>query len=72
MPETENKKVHRVLPEEARDHLKAAGEEFRLGMEGLFPPGFIHHNRRARREFLLAARSLLDYALEQMEEPPKA
>ena len=72
MPETENRKVHRVLPEEARDHLKAAREEFRLGMEGLFPPEFVRHNRRARREFLLAARSLLDYALEQMEESPKA
>ena len=69
MTEAESKKVHRVLPEETRDHLRAARKEFRQGMEGLFPPEFIDHNRRARKEFLLAARSLIDHALDRMEEP---
>lgn len=68
MTEAENKKTRRVLPEEARDHLRAASQEFRQGMEGLFPPEFVDHNRRARKEFLLAARSLIDYALERIEE----
>ncbi len=64
----EGRKIPRVLPEETRQHLKAAGDEFRQGMEGLFPPEFVDHNRRARKEFLLAARSLIDHALERFEE----
>lgn len=71
MTEAEGKKVHRVLPEETREHLRAAGEEFRKGMEGLFPPEFVDRNRRARKEFLLAARSLIDHALDRMEESPE-
>ncbi|GMR11222.1 MAG: hypothetical protein BMS9Abin28_2049 [Anaerolineae bacterium] len=75
MTEAENqkgRKAPRVLPEETRQHLKAAGDEFRHGMEGLFPPEFVDHNRRARKEFLLAARSLIDHALERMEEASEA
>jgi hypothetical protein len=71
MTEEGTKKVHGVLPEETRDHLNAAREEFRQSMEGLLPPEFLDHRRRARKEFLLAARSLIDHALERMEEPPK-
>ncbi len=70
MTETQGKKAHRVLPEETRDHLRTAGEEFRKGVEGLFPPEFVNRNRRARKEFLLAARSLIDHALERIEESP--
>ena len=72
MTDTEPKKVHQVLPEETRDHLRAARKEFQQGMEGLFPPEFVDHNRRARKEFLLAARSLIDHALARMEEPREA
>ncbi len=70
MPETtkeDGRKVPRVLPEQTRQHLKAAGDEFRQSMEGLFPPEFVDHRRRARKEFLLAARSLIDHALERLE-----
>jgi hypothetical protein len=67
----EGRRTPRVLPEETREHLKAAGDEFRQSMEGLFPPEFVDHNRRARKEFLLAARSLIDHALERIEEPRK-
>jgi hypothetical protein len=72
MPEAtkeERRKAPRVLPEKTRDHLKAGRDEIRQGMEGLFPPEFLDHNRRARKQFLLAARSLIDYALERTEEP---
>jgi hypothetical protein len=72
MAETESKKIPRVLPDETRNHLKAARKEFRLGMEGLLPPEFLEHRRRARKEVLLAARSLIDHIIERIEEPPTA
>lgn len=75
MTEAENqkgRKARRVLPEETREHLKAAGDEFRNSMEALFPPEFLDHRRRARKEFLLAARSLVDHALKRMEEANEA
>jgi hypothetical protein len=40
-------------------------------VETLLPPGFIEHRRAARREMLKAARSLIDAALEKMEEREK-
>jgi hypothetical protein len=43
----------------------------RKSVETLFPPGFLEHRRAARREMLLAARSLLDAALRRTE-PPEA
>ena len=36
-------------------------------MKSLFPPEFIEHRRAARREMLLAVRSLIDHTLERME-----
>jgi len=44
------------------------GEEMRKSFEALFPPGFIEHRRAARREMLKAVRSVVDAALEKMEE----
>jgi hypothetical protein len=75
MTEGNSKEGHRAsrfLPEETRDHLKAARAEVRHSMEGLFPPEFIDHGRRARKEFLLAARSLIDHALQRLDEPDEA
>lgn len=57
----------RIIPEEARAHFRAARQEVRKSMEALFPPEFMHHRRAARREMLLAARSLIDHALERLE-----
>jgi hypothetical protein len=45
---------------EAREHVKACWEE-------LIPRGFIEHRRAARKEMLLAVRSLLDAAIERSE-----
>ncbi|MBI3360104.1 MAG: hypothetical protein HY023_03235 [Chloroflexi bacterium] len=59
------------IPEETREHLKAAREEMRKSFETLFPPGFIEHRRAARKELLKAARSLIDHALDRMEEGEK-
>jgi hypothetical protein len=60
-------KVRRWPPEETRQHLKSARAEMREGIKTLFPPEFITHHRAARREMLLAARSLIDRAIERME-----
>jgi len=56
------------IPQEAREHLKAAREEMRRSMEVLLPPGFLEHRRAARKEVLKAARVMIDKALEKMEE----
>jgi hypothetical protein len=57
------------LPEETRQHLRVAREEFRKSFEGMLPPGFMEHRRKARKEMLLAWRSMIDASLERMEEP---
>ncbi len=69
---TNEEKPHRhafddVLTDEAREHMRAARQEMRRSMESLFPPGFIEHRRAARKEMLLAARSLLDSAIQRIE-----
>jgi len=56
------------IPEEARDHFRAARQEMRESIKGIFPPEFIEHRRTARKEMLLAWRSMIDSALKHMEE----
>lgn len=60
-------KKKRWPPEETRQHLRAARSQIRESYKSLFPPEFIEHRRAARREMLLALRSLVDHALERME-----
>ncbi|NIM94668.1 MAG: hypothetical protein GTO18_13290 [Anaerolineales bacterium] len=60
------------LPEETRDHLRAAHQAWRSSIEGLFPESFIENRRIARREFLLAARSFIDHAIERLDKPETA
>lgn len=55
------------LPEETRQHLKRSHEEFRQAIDNLLPEGFVAHRRNARKELLLAMRSMLDSVLKQME-----
>ena len=59
------------LPEETRQHFRAAREEFHKSIAGMLPPGFSEHHRKARKEMLLAWRSMIDASLERMEEPKK-
>jgi hypothetical protein len=40
-------------------------------MEGILPPGMMEHRQKARKEMLLALRSILDASLEQMDEKKK-
>jgi hypothetical protein len=62
------KKYESRVPEEAREHFRAAREEMRKSVEVLFPEGFLEHRRGARREMLLAWRSMLDAAIQHMDE----
>jgi hypothetical protein len=59
------------IPEETRRHFRAAREEFHKSIAGMLPPGFAEHHRNARKEMLLAWRSMIDASLERMEEPKK-
>lgn len=65
---THQKNFEEHFPEEARQHFRAAREEMRKGLETLFPQGFLEHRRKARREMLLAWRSMLDAAIERMDD----
>jgi hypothetical protein len=57
------------IPEETRQHLHAAREEFHKSIEGMLPTGFMEHHKNARKEMLMAWRSMIDASLERMEEP---
>lgn len=59
------------IPEEVREHVRAAREEMRESIKAFLPPGFVEHRKNARREMLLAWRSLIDSALERMDEKPE-
>ena len=60
-----------LVPEEARAHMRAARDEMRKGFEAMFQPGVGEHRRAARREALLAARSMIDAMLKRFEEGEK-
>ncbi|MGW8227084.1 MAG: hypothetical protein ACWGOY_15185 [Anaerolineales bacterium] len=55
------------VPSEAREHARNAREEMRKSWAALLPPEFIAHRRQARKEMLLAARELINHALEHLE-----
>jgi hypothetical protein len=57
--------------QEARQHARAARASLRKSFEELVPHGFLEHRREARREMLLAMRSLLDAAIERLERAPE-
>lgn len=59
------------ISEETRQHFRAAREEFHKSIEGMLPPQFAEHRRNARKEMLLAWRSMIDSTLERMEERKK-
>ena len=59
------------VPEEVRQHVRAAREEMRESIKAFLPPEFVEHRRKARKEMLLAWRSMIDSALERIEEKDK-
>jgi hypothetical protein len=65
---TRQTKYESHIPEDARQHFRAARAEMRKSLEVLLPEGFLEHRRSARREMLLAWRSMLDAAIQRMDE----
>lgn len=59
------------VSEETRAHFRAARSEFHKSMEGMLPPEFLEHHHKARKEMLLAWRSMIDASLERMEKEKK-
>jgi hypothetical protein len=55
------------IPEEVWQHVRAAREEIRESIKAFLPPGFVEHRKKARKEMLLAWRSLIDSAIERMD-----
>lgn len=56
------------IPGEVREHLRAAGNELRESVRAFLPPEFVEHRRKARKEMLLAWRSVIDSALKRIDE----
>jgi len=63
---TEKKRKHQI-PEPAREHLKSARSEMRKSIEALLPPNFVEHRRNTRKEMLMAAREVINHAIERIE-----
>ena len=59
------------IPEEVRQHMRSAREELRESVKAFLPPEFMEHRKKARKEMLLAFRSVIDSALERMEDKSK-
>lgn len=53
--------------EEIRQHMKAARSAWKKSIEEMLPQGVREHTRTARKEMLLAFRSMLDAAIEHVE-----
>jgi hypothetical protein len=60
------------IPNEAKDHMRAAREELRESIKVMLPPEFLEHRRKAGKELLLAWRSIIDAAITRIEEKEKA
>ena len=55
------------LPEDAKKHLKAAHEARMESLSSFLPPEFFENQKKARKEMLLAARSMIDHVIERIE-----
>ena len=64
---TKRKIFEEKVPEEVRQHVRAAREEMRESIKAFLPPEFVEHRRKARKEMLLAWRSIIDASLERMD-----
>ena len=69
--ETRRKPFEDKIPEDVREHMRAARDEMRESIKVFLPPEFIEHRRKARKEMLLAWRSVIDSALERIDKKSK-
>jgi len=67
---TEENKTPRPnpVPQEAKDHFGTAKEEFKKGLDAMFPPEVKEHRQAAQKEVLQGLRSLIDAALDKFED----
>jgi hypothetical protein len=56
------------IPQEAKDHFSVAKDEFKKGLDAMFPPEVREHRQAAQQEVLKGLRSLIDAALEKFED----
>jgi hypothetical protein len=66
-----NKPFESWISDEAREHYRAARLEMREGIKSLLPPEYREHHDKARKEILLAWRTMIDEALSDYEKPNK-
>jgi hypothetical protein len=55
------------ISQEAKDHFVTAKEEFKKGLDAMFPPEVKEHRQAAQQEVLKGLRSLIDAALDKFE-----
>lgn len=65
---TEETKKQAGQPKEAAKSVQEAWREFKSSLQAFLPEEFWEHRRAARREMLLAARSLVDAKIERLEQ----
>ena len=56
------------VSQEARDHFGNAKDEFKKGLDAMFPPEAREHRQAAQKEVLKGLRSLIDAALDKFDE----
>lgn len=68
MTEDTNTPYKGHVPQEAKDHFGTAKEEFKKGLDAMFPPEVKEHRQSAQKEVLKGLRSLIDAALDKFDE----
>jgi hypothetical protein len=66
-----NKPFESWVSDEAREHYRAARRELHEGIKSLLPPEYRDHHEKAHKEILLAWRTMIDDALNDMEKHTK-
>jgi hypothetical protein len=69
--EHENEHMKNEHFEEAREHMRAARKAMHDSVKAWLPEGYFEHRRAARKEFLMAMRSLMDAAIDHTEKKEK-
>ncbi len=59
---------HGEIQEEAKEHFGTAKDEFKKGLDAMFPPEMKVHRQAAQKEVLKGLRSLIDAALDKFDE----
>ena len=65
--ESKRERCGMTLKTALRKHFKATRKEFHSSIEGVLPSGLKEHHTKARKEMMLAFRSLIDASLEGMD-----